>query len=144
MIIQLDEARLKLASLRNDAKELGISMRVDDLRASVEDLEEKTHDQNFWNDQKNNAAEKNAGGMVPFWLPPQDHECSRKIERIIPFYPLSREHLFIDDLLKMQAVYRMVIGQPHQDELLSLLRNLSDEDREKIMRYTLSLAPKDE
>ena len=100
--------------------------------------------QEFWNDQENNAAEKNAGGMVPFWLPPTDHECSRKIERIIPFYPLSREHLFIDDLLKMQAVYRMVIGQPHQDEILSLLRNLSDEDRKKIMRYTLSLAPKDE
>ena len=55
MIIQLDEARLKLASLRNDAKELGISMRVDDLRASVEELEEKTHDQNFWNDQVNSG-----------------------------------------------------------------------------------------
>ena len=51
MIIQLDEARLKLAALRNDAKELGISMRLDELRASVEELEERTHDQNFWNDQ---------------------------------------------------------------------------------------------
>ena len=55
MIIQLDEARLKLASLRNDAKELGISMRIDELRASAEALEEKTHDQNFWNDQVNSG-----------------------------------------------------------------------------------------
>ena len=51
MIIQLDEARLKLASLRTDAKELGISMRIDLLKESVDELEEKTHDQNFWADQ---------------------------------------------------------------------------------------------
>ena len=41
MIIQLDEARLKLVSLRDDAKELGISMRIDELQASVAELEEK-------------------------------------------------------------------------------------------------------
>ncbi len=51
MIIQLDEARLKLVSLRDDAKELGISMRIDELQASVAELEEKTHEQDFWNDQ---------------------------------------------------------------------------------------------
>lgn len=54
---------------------------------------------------------------------------------------LSKEHLFINDLLKLQAVYRMVIGQPHQDELLSLLRELSDADREKIGECMISLSP---
>lgn len=41
----------------------------------------------------------------------------------------------------MQALYRMVIGHPHQDELLSLLRSLSKEDQQKIMACTISLQP---
>ena len=90
------------------------------------------------------AGGDNADGMIPYWLPPRTSESSRKIERIIPFYPLSREHLFIDDLLKLQAVYRMVIGQPHQDELMSLLRNLSDDARTRITNYTIALVPRPE
>lgn len=99
----------------------------------------------FWYDWSKCSGEK-AGGLVPYWLPPKDvcsgnDDNSRKIERIVPFYPLSREHLFINDLLKMQALYRMVIGHPHQDELLSLLRSLSKEDQQKIMACTISLQP---
>ena len=101
----------------------------------------------FWNDWSNYSEKENAKGLIPYWLPPESicsgQENKRCIERIVPFYPLSKEHLFIDDLLKMQAIYRMVIGHPHQDELLSLLRSLSPEAQQKIMDCTISLLPPD-
>ena len=98
-------------------------------------------------------------GMIPMWLPPPneneatsaarpeyqdkiDKALDRRIERIVPFFPLSREHLWLDNLIKLQGIYRMVIGQPHQEELLSLLRDLSEEKRQQIKELTISLAPK--
>ena len=81
--------------------------------------------------------------MVPRWLPPSDGPDGpdRRIERIVPFFPLSREHLWLADLIKLQGIYRMVIGQPRQEELLSLIRNLSSKKQNEITKLIISLAP---
>lgn len=48
MIIQLDEARLKLQSLKEDIKELAESLRVDENRQKAKDLEAETCASDFW------------------------------------------------------------------------------------------------
>ncbi len=55
MIIALEEAKYKLQNLRGDIVELGSALRIDELRSSVVELEEKTMAENFWSDQANSS-----------------------------------------------------------------------------------------
>ena len=55
MIIEIEEAKLKLTYFRNDIEELGNALRVDDLRAQAEELEKKALEPDFWNDQENSG-----------------------------------------------------------------------------------------
>ncbi len=55
MIIEIEEAKLKLTYFRDDIAELGNALRVDDLRAQVEELEKKALEPDFWNDQENSG-----------------------------------------------------------------------------------------
>lgn len=65
--------------------------------------------------------------LVPFWVFPAngDHHPSEgdmaKIERHVPSLPLSRESARIGDLRRSLAAYRMVFGQPRQEDLLAYL-----------------------
>ena len=42
LIIQLEEARLKLNSLKNDIEELGRDLKIEELGKKAKDLEEET------------------------------------------------------------------------------------------------------
>jgi hypothetical protein len=55
--------------------------------------------------------------VVPYWV----FEGPAKIERVVPALPLSREAQRIDALRRSLALYRMVFGQPRQDDLLRYL-----------------------
>jgi len=57
--------------------------------------------------------------LVPFWV--FETENGYAIERQIPILPLSREVNFSDRLKRSVVLYRSVIGQPRQQELLSFL-----------------------
>lgn len=50
MIIALEDAKSKLLVLREDLKELGHALRIDELNAMVFDEEQQTMDPAFWND----------------------------------------------------------------------------------------------
>mgnify|MGYP007107503561 CR=1 FL=1 len=61
--------------------------------------------------------------MIPFWHVEADRY---QIERIIPFYPFSRDRARLSTLLKTLALYRLAFGQPRQAELVEhLLTNVS-------------------
>jgi hypothetical protein len=70
-------------------------------------------------------------GLVPYWLfPLQD---GAHIERHVPALPLSRDAYQLAALRRSLAVYRMVFGQPRQDDLMAfLLERLSREQLEEI------------
>ena len=73
--------------------------------------------------------------MIPLWHVEADHY---QIERIIPFYPVSRDRAKLSTLLRTLALYRLAFGQPKQAELVEhLLTNISDERipeiRDKLM-----------
>jgi hypothetical protein len=58
-------------------------------------------------------------GLVPYWLYPLADGAW--IERSIPVYPLSRDSARFKSLQRSLAAYRMVFGQPRQEELLAYL-----------------------
>ena len=53
MLIQLEQAKYELGKLTVDVEELGRSINTEKLEKEVCELEEKTHADNFWNDQAN-------------------------------------------------------------------------------------------
>lgn len=70
-------------------------------------------------------------GLVPYWLFPL--KDGAHIERHVPALPLSRDAHQLESLRRSLAVYRMVFGQPRQDDLMAfLVERLSRERREAI------------
>lgn len=55
MIIALEDAKYKLIALRDDIKELGSALRIEELRGNVAELEKQTLDADFWNNQENSS-----------------------------------------------------------------------------------------
>ena len=88
--------------------------------------QERTHaprpGTNPWPDLFKSAA-KHAGRtseIVPYWVFPI--EDGAYIERHVPTLPLSREAARLPALRRSLAVYRMVFGQPRQEDLLEHLK----------------------
>lgn len=84
--------------------------------------------------------------IVPYWcLPVADLTEEQRakleyIERIVPLYPLSRDRYKYERLIKVLALYRMTLGQPRQEELLNLLRNMHLSDKQ-LKKLTIDLCP---
>ncbi len=67
--------------------------------------------------------------LVPYWVVPG---AEHKITRHVPTYPLSRDGERYERLKRAVAMYRLVFGQPRQEDLLAYIHShwgeLSDED----------------
>jgi hypothetical protein len=75
------------------------------------------------------ASEGATSDLVPYWLYEGDH----RIERVVPNLPLSREVGRLAALRRGVASYRLVIGQPRQDDLLRwLAERYSPEELERL------------
>jgi hypothetical protein len=66
--------------------------------------------------EASSAADANSE-IVPYWVYPGES----KIERHVPALPLSRDEERLHRLLRSLALYRSVLGQPRQEELVELL-----------------------
>jgi len=74
--------------------------------------------------------------LIPYWVAPGPH----KVRRCVPMLPFSSEIGQLRRLKRSLAIYRVVFGQPRQEELLGLLEN-SDVDREELEQWMVSLKP---
>lgn len=74
--------------------------------------------------------------LEPYWIYPVEGGFS--VERRVPMLPFSKEQQRLPDLRASLAVYRLVFGQPRQEDLLSHLKGRPPED---IARWRISLAP---
>ena len=83
------------------------------------------------------AADRPAGEteVHPYWVFPL--EDGHRIERYVPALPLSRELHAYKRLMRTVGAYRLVIGQPRQEDLL---RYLGD-DAEKLADLFIDLSP---
>lgn len=84
--------------------------------------------------------------IVPYWCLPteqlteEQREKLERIERIVPLYPLSRDKYKYQRLIDVLTWYRMTLGQPRQEELLNLLKNMHLSDKQH-KELTIDLCP---
>ena len=55
------------------------------------------------------------------------------IERIVPMYPLSSDQSAYFRMNAVLSLYRLTLGQPRQEELLELFKDLSTEEIEQLL-----------
>ena len=55
MIIALEEAKYKLIGMRADIDDLGSALRIDQLKATADELDKDTLREDFWSDQENSS-----------------------------------------------------------------------------------------
>jgi len=77
-----------------------------------------------------------ASELVPCWLAPGPH----KVERCVPMLPFSRETAQLAQLKRSLAIYRVVFGQPRQEELVTLLAR-ADVVSDELDAWVLRLEP---
>jgi hypothetical protein len=63
------------------------------------------------------ARAEDESDLIPFWIAPGDF----RVQRHVPLLPYSREVEAFKRLQRQLAAYRVVFGQPRQEELMTLL-----------------------
>ncbi|WP_343901508.1 helicase-related protein, partial [Nocardioides aquaticus] len=94
-----------------------------DVAASYHDHPAVVNADNPWACMFELALDERKAGLsdiYPSWVPPMD-KGSARIERYVPALPLSRESHALQRLLRTVGAYRMVLGQPRQEDLLRYL-----------------------
>lgn len=74
--------------------------------------------------------------LVPHWIANGEH----KIERVVPLLPYSKELAQFDRLKRQLVAYRVVFGQPRQEELLSILDG-TGLSPDQLSELTIDLTP---
>ena len=84
------------------------------------------------------ANARNAGedDLVPCWI--AQGEC--RVERRVPLLPYTKEESAFERLRRQLAAYRVVFGQPRQEELLSLL-DQSGWTEGRLRKWAIDLSP---
>jgi hypothetical protein len=79
--------------------------------------------------------------LVPYWV--YEVEDGASIERKVPMLPYSREVEQLRRLKRALALYRLVFGQPRQEDLLTCLAEQMTEEqaRQAMLQWRISLAP---
>ena len=84
---------------------------------------------------------RHANELTPFWI--YEVDGGAKVERRVPMIPFSREQGQLRRLKRSLAVYRLVFGQPRQQDLLEHLERLVGGDGwgEEVERWRIDLGP---
>lgn len=81
---------------------------------------------------------ENNSDLVPFWCLGKSYKY--KIERIVPMYPMSKDVIKYERLIKILSLYRLTLGQARQEELLEYIFN-TVADWEKLKELFIDLSP---
>jgi Helicase conserved C-terminal domain len=76
------------------------------------------------------------GDLIPYWIYPLQNGAT--VERRVPMLPFSREQQRLPDLKASLAVYRLVFGQPRQEDLLF---HLKERDSNALASWRFDLSP---
>ncbi len=92
-------------------------------------------------DEGRKDRQKGENDLVPYWIYPI--EGGARIERYVPSLPLTRDRQLIDALRRSLAVYRLVFGQPRQDDLVEyLIKHVPKERLDDLVgRLKINLSP---
>ncbi len=82
--------------------------------------------------------EEGQSELIPFWCFGQNQKV--KIERILGQYPISKDEVIYERLIKILSLYRLTMGQSRQEELLEyVFRNFENPD--ELKKLFLDLSP---
>jgi hypothetical protein len=86
--------------------------------------------------------EKEHNDLVPYWI--FEFDNCYKIYRYIPALPLSREKIQMDNLRSSLVAYRMILGQPRQEDLMFFLHKRFDDgvDPKELLNFKIDLSPR--
>lgn len=101
--------------------------------------------QNPWDElfmMARNFRDDRYNDLVPYWI--FEPSGGKKINRYIPILPLSRDYAHLENLSKTLVAYRMVMGQPRQEDLLCYLQQRFEEDLDpsEFLKYRINLSPR--
>lgn len=81
--------------------------------------------------------------IVPYWVY-EEGENPAKVERRVPILPFSREAERLTRLKRSLALYRLVFGQPRQEDLLEVLLDQESADVEEVrLSAAIDIQPPD-
>ncbi|QTE67657.1 DEAD/DEAH box helicase family protein [Clostridiales bacterium] len=106
-----------------------------------QNIARKYCDEFAWNDMFEHATKDLKGDnpdLVPYWCLPDPKLNAVKIERIVPMYPFSQDPIRYDRIIKILSLYRLTLGQPRQEELISILDKTITEDQSHELFMNLS------
>jgi len=89
-----------------------------------QNIAHKYSSEKTWDAMFEKAAQTEKGDLpdlVPYWCLTDGEAAPVKIERIVPMYPLSQDHLRYNRLIKILSLYRLTLGQPRQEELIEII-----------------------
>ena len=80
--------------------------------------------------------------LVPYWVYDIQGGCG--LRRHVPMFPLSRDREHLESLSKTLFAYRVVLGQPRQEDLMHYLQMRFEEgfDPAKLLKYRIDLTPR--
>ncbi len=79
--------------------------------------------------------------LVPYWCLGKDQMV--KIERIVPMYPVSKDEVNYQRLIKVLSLYRLTLGQARQEELVDYILESGMKDQEFVKSLFINLSPYD-
>lgn len=86
------------------------------------------------------AKQERGTDLKTFWL--FETEGGARIERRVPLLPLSLDEIHLQRLKRGLTLYRLVFGQPRQEELLTHLGDLDEEQRlAAVSKWHIDLTP---
>lgn len=77
--------------------------------------------------------------LVPYWCLGKNQHV--KIERIIPMYPVSKDEVNYQRLIKVLSLYRLTMGQARQEELVNYILENGFDDHEYLQQLFINLSP---
>jgi hypothetical protein len=83
-------------------------------------------------DRADKEFSSDASGRSPWWSCPGE-----KIDRLFVVLPQSRQTARFDELSRLRWLYRLALGQPHQQDFIETMSQLPDDGRHK---FALSLS----
>lgn len=101
-----------------------------------------TFKNSIWEEMFQAAAEgekqESQSDLVPYWCFGKNQKI--KIERIVPMYPMSKDEVNYERLIKILSLYRLTLGQARQEELLEYLFTQFD-DTNELKNLFIDLSP---
>ena len=114
MIIEIEEAKYKLSNFRADVEELGVALRVDDLRDQTAELEKKALEPDFWNDQENSGKILRQTKQLKDKIERYERLCAR-LEDAITLCELAIEAG--DESMKEEILYEVECVESEEEKM---------------------------